>query len=611
VSKNRGDDIPVAKVWDLSTSKEAFSLQGDFRFWAMASHMSYSPDGNHLVCSSGNETRVWNARTGELLWTIAEGVGHVAWSFDGQYLAGCGWMTVKVWNLATRKELFSFKGHTAALRSVAFSPDGDRLVSTANDNTVRIWDLKTGSWGQEGTTLVGSPLAAVIFSPDGRYVSACSDKLVQVWDLHSHSPMPVFRLDGHTASVVCAAFSLDGQHLASGSFDGEVKVWDFASAREKTTLPLGGRVYSLAFSPDGRRLAAVSAGGPAGCVLKIWDLQTRESFALPGQAISLAFSRDGRKLVGGGEDIIVWDTANWQPILTLPGASITSVALSSNGKLVAGASYDRSIKIWDAESGQLLFTLEGHTSEVRGLAFSPDGTRLASAGSDATRIWDVGLGQQALAFKGSYSSVAFSPDRTRLAGTFRGNNTLRIWDATPPQAKELAFPQTTPKAPFNQLVTGAIEAERMRILRKNGLFYAGPQDMRPFPDGRWSGNSQLFVKPPQGAWVDLELPVPGDGSYHVIVYLTKAPDYGIIQFHLDGKQLGKPIDCFQADRVIRTGAIDLGEMELKKGNATMRVEVVGTNPKSVGWRYMWGLDCVVLKKRTAAAPLPQGTSVWN
>ena len=91
------------------------------------------------------------------------------------------------------------------------------------------------------------------------------------------------------------------------------------------------------------------------------------------------------------------------------------------------------------------------------------------------------------------------------------------------------------------------------------------------------------------------MPVPDDGRYHVVVYLTKARDYGVVQFHLNGQALGKPIDCFEPDRVVGTGAIDLGEVKLKKEKATLRVEVVGTNGKSVGLRYMWGLDCVVLK----------------
>jgi hypothetical protein len=158
--------------------------------------------------------------------------------------------------------------------------------------------------------------------------------------------------------------------------------------------------------------------------------------------------------------------------------------------------------------------------------------------------------------------------------------------------------QESPQPPPPFKIAGAIEGETMRILGKSSAFDIGPQDMGIFTDARWSGDSQLWVRPSKkGEWVDLELPVAADGRYHVIVYLTKARDYGIIQFLLDGKPLGETIDCFEPDRVVSTGAVDLGEVELKKGKSTMRVEVVGTNEKSVGLRYMWGLDCVVLKSK--------------
>jgi hypothetical protein len=160
--------------------------------------------------------------------------------------------------------------------------------------------------------------------------------------------------------------------------------------------------------------------------------------------------------------------------------------------------------------------------------------------------------------------------------------------------------QDIPQPPPPVKIAGAIEGETMRILGKSSAFDIGAQDMGFFSDGQWSGDSQLWVRPPkQGEWVDLELPVAADGRYHVIVYLTKARDYGVIQFHLDGKPIGKPIDCFEPDRVIRTEAIDLGEVELKKDGTPMRVQVVGTNEKSAGLRYMWGLDCVVLKRHPA------------
>ncbi len=154
----------------------------------------------------------------------------------------------------------------------------------------------------------------------------------------------------------------------------------------------------------------------------------------------------------------------------------------------------------------------------------------------------------------------------------------------------------SPPPPFK--IEGAIEGEKLKILKKSGDFDAGPQDMTPFPDGKWSGDSHLWVRPPkQGEWVDLEVPVPRDGTYRLIVYLTKARDYGIVQFHLDGQALGKPIDGFHPNSVVSTGPLALGTVQLKKGTATLRVEVIGTNEKSVGLRYMWGLDCLVLKRQ--------------
>ncbi len=166
-------------------------------------------------------------------------------------------------------------------------------------------------------------------------------------------------------------------------------------------------------------------------------------------------------------------------------------------------------------------------------------------------------------------------------------------DFKPVDAKVL---QDIPQLPPPFKISGAIEGETMRVLGKSSEFDISPQDMSIFADGRWSGDSQLWVRPPKKAdWVDLELSIPAESRYHMIVYLTKAQDYGIIQFHLNGKPVGKPIDCFEANRVVATGAIDLGEVDLKKGAATMRVDVIGTNEKSVGLRYMWGLDCVVLK----------------
>jgi hypothetical protein len=152
-----------------------------------------------------------------------------------------------------------------------------------------------------------------------------------------------------------------------------------------------------------------------------------------------------------------------------------------------------------------------------------------------------------------------------------------------------------PMPPPPYKIAGAIEGEQMKLLAVSGPFEIDPQVMEEFPDGKWSGDAQLWARPKKaGDWVDLRLPVPADGRYHVVVYLTKAPDYGIIRFLLGGKPLGKPIDGYNP-KVVSSGPIDLGAADLKKGGATLRVQVTGTNPRSVGVRHMWGLDCVVLR----------------
>jgi hypothetical protein len=156
--------------------------------------------------------------------------------------------------------------------------------------------------------------------------------------------------------------------------------------------------------------------------------------------------------------------------------------------------------------------------------------------------------------------------------------------------------QTIPEAPAVFRLPGAIEGEKLKVLGKSSEFPVTQQDMSEFPYGKWSGEAQLWGRPEKkGEWADLELPVAADGTYKVQVYLTRARDYGVVQFHLDGKPAGKPFDGFEPEKVLHSDAIDLGTVELKKGTATLRIEVVDTNAKSVGVRYMWGLDCVMLK----------------
>jgi hypothetical protein len=150
-----------------------------------------------------------------------------------------------------------------------------------------------------------------------------------------------------------------------------------------------------------------------------------------------------------------------------------------------------------------------------------------------------------------------------------------------------------PKIPFK--VPGAIEGESLKITAKSGNFELQWQDTTAWVHGQWSGDRQLYASPlGAGDWADLALPAAAEGKYRITVYLTKSWNYGIIQFLINGTRLGKPIDGFNANTVVSTGAIDLGAANLNKGVNRLVVEVVGTNRMSAQAHYSWGLDCVVL-----------------
>jgi WD40 repeat protein len=248
-------------------------------------------------------------------------------------------------------------------------------------------------------------------------------------------PAEVVTLQGPD-SVSSVAFSPDGQKIAA-SGDHTVKIWDASRGRELLTLRgHADIIWSAAFSPDGRTIAS----GSSDHTIKLWSaVNGRELRTLRGHTDivdQVAFSPDGRKIASVGVDrtVRLWDAATGRGLWTLRGHSDTvlSVAFSPNGRIVASGSVDHTIKLWDAATGRELRTLRGHTEEVKTAAYSPDGQTIASGGKDDTiKIWDAATGQELRTLRGhsdTVLSVAFSPNGRIVASGSR-DGAVKLWDA--------------------------------------------------------------------------------------------------------------------------------------------------------------------------------------
>ncbi len=249
---------------------------------------------------------------------------------------------------------------------------------------------------------------------------------IGVWDLTTHQPLQ------HIAEylgVGSIALSPDGKLLATGSWGGHVRVWDWAAGKQRFDFPAVGGTR-VAFSPDGKLLAIVTEDKTA----QLWDMENGKLAAdLQGDLLCfhcVTFSPDGRQVLAGGGDwnpgginqVTIWDVASKKQVLKLVGHqnAILSICFSPDGKTIATGSVDNTIRLWDAESGKHRKSFRGHSHWVEGLAFSADGKTLVSGCLDHTiRFWDVGQGKEIgrITMKVEVCAVCFAPDgETLFAG---------------------------------------------------------------------------------------------------------------------------------------------------------------------------------------------------
>jgi WD40 repeat protein/serine/threonine protein kinase len=428
-------------VWDAATGKEIWSRsEPDF----VAMSVAFSPDSSSLAAGYGlysgdsaGKGKVWDVATGQETMAFpgpVGGVNKVAFHPDGRRLAVAGSGVVEVWDLVSRTKVLDLRGHTRWVYSVAFSPDGKWLSTGGWDRTVKLWEANTGV---ERVTLFAHKgfVLDLAFSPDGHSVVTTSeDRSIKLWEIPSGRELGTFH--GHTDFVQAVAFRLDGREIATGGHEGSVKVWDLRTSRPVVFGSHTSNVVRLATRRDGRRVLSESdlRFRVKGETTFGWDPLTGElDAALTGASIDGLRSEFKRGVASGSEfepgattgtrsgsspdgtlvaefsrqggnpstsrsrdyarsSVLVLETSTGRVVHTLIGhtADALCAVFSPDGRRLATASLDRTIKLWDTATGKNVFTLTGHTAGLLCLAYTPDGNCIVSGGIDFTaRVWNA------------------------------------------------------------------------------------------------------------------------------------------------------------------------------------------------------------------------------
>lgn len=284
-------------------------------------------------------------------------------------------------------------GHTLSISRVTVMPDRQRIISSSEDGTIKIWNLPTGEVERTVFSHIGM-VTCVAVTPDGRYiVYATSDNTLRIWNLLTE--VEVRALTGHTATVTSLVITPDGKSVISASKDKTLKVWDLTTYIENRTLSgHTGTVTRVAVTPDGRRIISASEDK----TLKIWNLATGvEENTLAGHSVSvmdIAVTHNSQNAVSvaGDSTIKIWDLSTGMEICALSGhtAMITSVAVTPDGQHIVSASGDGMIKIWNLSTGKAVSTFAGQGVWLTSVTVTLDGQYIVAAYEDGTlKIWNL------------------------------------------------------------------------------------------------------------------------------------------------------------------------------------------------------------------------------
>jgi WD40 repeat protein len=389
--------------------------------------LACSPDGARIAAAGADGViRVWTLSPLTPDPTPAESAGITA-PFSGvdpsaagelRALAWHGEMiaaggddgVIRLWDTASGDLIRELNGHTGAVWSIAFAPDGSRLYSGGADNTIRVWAAHTGrvidTW--DGHT---NWVLTLALSPDGtRLASGSADTTIRLWDAQTGSSLGALR--GHTNWVRALAFSADGTWLASGGADHTVRLWDMATGDSDALAGHRGAVWGVAFAE-----ARVFSGGGDPFLLT-WTIPgTDYAAAFDGAIQSFAFSSGENKIVAAVGNRLMLSGSPAHVIGQHDGL-ITSIRRSRSQ--FASASEDGVIKLWDARSFTQIGELRPGVNVIQQIAYSPDGSRIAAVGGGGTAVLEIASGAVIARYAPAALSAVFSPDGGMLLIGERG-----------------------------------------------------------------------------------------------------------------------------------------------------------------------------------------------
>ena len=433
------------RVMDLVTGKERWSAKAaDERAIAL----TFSPDGKVLASSAGfaeGAIRLWAVSTGQELARLE---GHRAWVSslvfwpDGKRLASASAdQTIRLWDIADPGKASSvavLRGHNCEVWSLALLPDGATLLSGGKDGTVRLWD-STKQQRQEAFCTLPAKVRDWTFTADSKsLIVVAANGQVARWtgDAFQKAQL-VTEIDPAAPSVV---LSRDGRHLAGGSHNGIVKVWDLERGTPPRELSVqegeaNGAALPLVFLAQGERLIIARANG----ILQDWDLSTgrkTNSWKSADATTAFTISPDERRCATfgfGGASILRELPGLAQTNLGVNLLQANAASFSPDGKLFAVVGALGIGKLWSVDAPRELGTLRGFLLGMHSVAFSPDGIRLAIGGNgkEAVKLLDVTSCQELLTLEAegsSYIKTEFSPDGNILA-SMNAQGLLRLWRA--------------------------------------------------------------------------------------------------------------------------------------------------------------------------------------